>query len=80
MTPLEQKVKALENLKKFQQVDSLKAYGLTDKQIRLLTREEDRINKILSLEGSEKKGLTPADKAEEELYDLKKKQQVDSLT
>ena len=80
MTPLEQKVKALENLKKFQQVDSLKAYGLTNKEIRLLTREEDRINKILSLEGSEKKGLTPADKAEEELYDLKKKQQVDSLT
>ena len=80
MTPLEQKTKALEDLKKFQQVDSLKAYGLTDKEIRLLTREEDRINKILSLEGSEKKGLTPADKAEEELYDLKKKQQVDSLT
>ena len=80
MTPLEQKTKALEDLKKFQQVDSLKAYGLTDKEIRLLTREEDRVNKILSLEGSEKKGLTPADKAEEELYDLKKKQQVDSLT
>ena len=80
MTPLEQKVKALENLKKFQQVDSLKAYGLTDKEIRLLTREEDRINKILSLEGSEKKGISPADKAEEKLYDLKKKQQVDSLT
>ena len=80
MTPLEQKTKALEDLKKFQQVDSLKAYGLTDKEIRLLTKEEDRVNKILSLEGSEKKGLTPADKAEEELYDLKKKQQVDSLT
>ena len=80
MTPLEQKVKALEDLKKFQQVDSLKAYGLTDKEIRLLTREEDRINKILSLEGSEKKGISPADKAEEKLYDLKKKQQVDSLT
>ena len=80
MTPLEQKTKALEDLKKFQQVDSLKAYGLTDKEIRLLTKEEDRINKILSLEGSEKKGLTPADKAEVELYDLKKKQQVDSLT
>jgi len=80
MTPLEQKTKALEDLKKFQQVDSLKAYGLTDKEIRLLTKEEDRVNKILSLEGSEKKGLTPADKAEVELYDLKKKQQVDSLT
>ena len=80
MTPLEQKTKALENLKKFQQVDSLKAYGLTNKEIRLLTREEDRINKILSLEGSEKKGISPADKAEEKLYDLKKKQQVDSLT
>ena len=80
MTPLEQKTKALEDLKKFQQVDSLKAYGLTDKEIRLLTKEEDRINKILSLEGQEKKGLAPADAIEEELYDLKKQQQVDSLT
>jgi len=80
MTPLEQKTKALEDLKKFQQVDSLKAYGLTDKEIRLLTKEEDRINKILSLEGQDKKGLAPADAVEEELYDLKKQQQVDSLT
>ena len=80
MTPLEQKTKALEDLKKFQQVDSLKAYGLTDKEIRLLTKEEDRVNKILSLEGQEKKGLAPADAVEEELYDLKKQQQVDSLT
>jgi hypothetical protein len=80
MTPLEQKTKALEDLKKFQQVDSLKAYGLTDKEIRLLTKEEDRVNKILSLEGQEKKGLAPADEVEEELYDLKKQQQIDSLT
>merc|ERR1712127_859807 len=80
MTPLEQKTKALTDLKKFQQIDSLKAYGLTDKEIKLLTREEDRVNKILSLEGQEKKGLAPADAVEEELYDLKKQQQVDSLT
>ena len=82
MTPLEQKTKALEDLKKFQQVDSLKAYGLTDKEIRLLTKEEDRVNKILSLEGSEKKDrvTTPEDAISEELFDLKKQQQVDSLT
>ena len=82
MTPLEQKTKALEDLKKFQQVDSLKAYGLTDKEIRSLTKEEDRVNKILSLEGSEKKDrvTTPEDAISEELFDLKKQQQVDSLT
>ena len=45
MTPLEQKTKALTDLKKFQQIDSLKAYGLTDKEIKLLTREEDSVNK-----------------------------------
>lgn len=82
MTPLEQKTEALEDLKKFQQVDSLKAYGLTDKEIRDLKYEKDRVNKILSLEGSEKKDriTTPEDAISEELFDLKKQQQVDSLT
>merc|ERR1712127_46799 len=50
MTPLEQKTKALEDLKKFQQVDSLKAYGLTKKQIRLLKYEEDRVKAIIRLQ------------------------------
>jgi hypothetical protein len=80
MTSLEQKTEALTDLKKFQQIDSLKAYGLTDKEIRLLTKEKDRVNKIISLEGQEKKGLASADAVEEELYDLKKQQQIDSLT
>jgi hypothetical protein len=55
---------------------------LTDKEIRSLTKEEDRVNKILSLEGSEKKDrvTTPEDAISEELFDLKKQQQVDSLT
>lgn len=47
--------KELEKLKKGEQVDSLKTYGLSDKQIKKLKYEEDRVKKIIQLQDKKRR-------------------------
>ncbi len=50
LNPLEQRRKVLKDLKKDQQIDSLWNMGLSKTEIRKLKKEDDRVDKIISLQ------------------------------